>query len=90
MASAAVHYKMGFLLLLIRCLLLIQLLEGISVWSLFCYAVLSVLSNTAIISMGEESAGYFNLSVKLSDAAMISKRSFMQTKYLCVLKLIHI
>ena len=31
------------------------------VWSLFCWAVLSVVSSFAIISLGEEIAGFFTL-----------------------------
>ena len=49
MASAAVCSKV-VVLLLIHCLLLLPLSVGLSVWSLFRYTVLSVLSSFEIIS----------------------------------------
>ena len=44
---------MVVLILLIHCLLLLSLSVGICIWSLFRYAVLSVLPRFAIILMGK-------------------------------------
>ena len=49
MVSAAIRSKVVVLLLLIHCLLLLSLFVGGCALSLFCYAVLSVLSSFAII-----------------------------------------
>ena len=50
MALAAVHSKAVLnKLMFIHCLLLLQLLMVLCVWSLFCYAVFSLLCSFAII-----------------------------------------
>ena len=48
--SAAVHSKAVALLLLIQCFFLLPWFVGFYAWSLFCSAILSVLSSFAIIS----------------------------------------
>ena len=50
-ALAVVPSKALVLLLLIHCLFLHLLFVGFYFWSLFCYAVLNVLSSCAIISI---------------------------------------
>ena len=51
LAKAAVRSKMVVLLLFIKCLSLLTLFVGLSVRSLFFFAVLCVLSSFAIISL---------------------------------------
>ena len=51
MAYAAVRSKAVVLLLLIHCLVLRPLFVVVYVKSLFCYALLSVLSSSAIVVM---------------------------------------
>ena len=58
-ASAAVC---SVLLLFIYCVLLLPLFVVLSVRYLFCFAVLCVLSGFAVISLGGERAGCFNLA----------------------------
>ena len=53
MASTAVRSKAAVLLLFILRLLFLPLLVGNCVRSLFCYAVLSILSSFAIMSLGK-------------------------------------
>ena len=52
MASAAVRSMAVVLLLFIHCLLLLPLFVGVSVRSLFCFALLCVFSCFAIIPQG--------------------------------------
>ena len=62
---AAVRSKAVDLLLLIHSLLLLPLFVGVCVWSLLCYAVLSVLSSLAVILLRRVKAGCFTLVVYL-------------------------
>ena len=50
-STAACPKKVILLLLLIPCLIMLSLSVDFCVWSFFCYAVLSVLSSFAIITL---------------------------------------
>ena len=55
------------MLLLIHCLLVVpNVCVLFCIWSLFCYAVLSVLSSFAIISFGEERDGCLKITLNVT------------------------